>query len=99
MGCVHVCIILLQISMVSFQCSQHSKADEIIELFNKGAAGQKNHQENLTSFASVIVLDEIGLAEDSKYMPLKVRTTGNMYFLETETNRQIYISKTHSGLC
>lgn len=56
--------------MVSFQCSRHATPAGIVGVFNYSADLQKEH--DLDNFVSVVVLDEIGLAEDSEQMPLKV---------------------------
>lgn len=56
--------------MVSFQCSQLSSPSGIQGTFEDCASYQKD--KNLNRFVSVVVLDEIGLAEDSSRMPLKV---------------------------
>ena len=56
--------------MVSFQCSPLSTPDGIVGTFKQCAAYQKD--KNLDRFVSIVVLDEIGLAEDSPRMPLKV---------------------------
>ncbi|XP_006822899.2 E3 ubiquitin-protein ligase rnf213-alpha-like [Saccoglossus kowalevskii] len=64
--------------MWSCQCSQHSTPENIIETFDHCAAFQKqqcqddnptggDQDENM----GVVVLDEVGLAEDSPLMPLK----------------------------
>ncbi|ELU02735.1 hypothetical protein CAPTEDRAFT_201549 [Capitella teleta] len=58
-----------QVHMISFQCSQLSTPDGILETFHECALLQKD--KNLDEFVSVVVLDEIGLAEDSPKMPLK----------------------------
>ncbi|XP_065501150.1 E3 ubiquitin-protein ligase rnf213-alpha-like [Caloenas nicobarica] len=58
-----------EIQLVSFQCSPHSKPEGIISTFRQCAQFQK--EKNLDEFASVVLLDEIGLAEDSAEMPLK----------------------------
>ncbi|KAM4663584.1 E3 ubiquitin-protein ligase RNF213-like [Discoglossus pictus] len=60
---------LKQIHLVSFQCSPHSTPEGIIATFNQCARFQEN--KNLNEYSSVVVLDEIGLAEDSPKMPLK----------------------------
>ncbi|XP_016115585.1 E3 ubiquitin-protein ligase rnf213-alpha-like, partial [Sinocyclocheilus grahami] len=60
---------LKQIHLVSFQCSPHSTPDGIINTFKQSARFQKD--KNLSEYVSVVVLDEIGLAEDSQKMPLK----------------------------
>ncbi|XP_062574185.1 E3 ubiquitin-protein ligase rnf213-alpha-like [Saccostrea cucullata] len=58
-----------QVQMVSFQCSPLSVAEGILGTFRQCALYQK--QKNLQKFVSVVVLDEVGLAEDSQKMPLK----------------------------
>ncbi|KAM7163185.1 E3 ubiquitin-protein ligase rnf213-alpha-like isoform 1-T1 [Macrochelys suwanniensis] len=58
-----------QVQLVSFQCSPHSKPEGIISTFKQCAQFQKGQK--LEEFASVVILDEIGLAEDSPEMPLK----------------------------
>ena len=57
--------------MVSFQCSPLATADGILGTFRQCAQFQKG--KNKDNFVSVVVLDEVGLAEDSPRMPLKVR--------------------------
>ncbi|XP_041646892.1 E3 ubiquitin-protein ligase rnf213-alpha-like isoform X2 [Cheilinus undulatus] len=60
---------LKQIHLVSFQCSPHSTPEGIINTFKQCARFQENKK--LDEYISVVVLDEIGLAEDSSKMPLK----------------------------
>ncbi|XP_077330450.1 E3 ubiquitin-protein ligase RNF213-like isoform X3 [Lithobates pipiens] len=60
---------LKQIHLVSFQCSPHSTPEGIIGTFRHCARFQEG--KDLTKYVSVVVLDEIGLAEDSTKMPLK----------------------------
>lgn len=60
---------LKQIHLVSFQCSPHSTPEGIINTFKHCARFQKS--KILDEYISVVVLDEIGLAEDSPKMPLK----------------------------
>lgn len=60
---------LKQVHMVSFQCSPHSSPEGIIGTFRNCARFQKD--KNMHEYVSVVVLDEIGLAEDSPQMPLK----------------------------
>ncbi|XP_060751752.1 E3 ubiquitin-protein ligase rnf213-beta isoform X2 [Tachysurus vachellii] len=60
---------LKEVHMVSFQCSPHSSSEGIIGTFRNCARFQKD--KNLDENVSVVVLDEIGLAEDSPQMPLK----------------------------
>ena len=55
--------------MLSYQCSQHSTSQSIIDVFKTAKSFQKN--QNTTKYVSVVVLDEIGLAEDSPNLPLK----------------------------
>ena len=61
---------LKQIHVSSFQCSAVSDADGIKVVFTQCARLQKN--QSMNEFVAVVVLDEIGLAEDSPKMPLKV---------------------------
>lgn len=56
--------------MVSFQCSPLATPDGIVGTFRQCAALQQKKE--LDKFVSVVVLDEVGLAEDSPRMPLKV---------------------------
>ena len=58
--------------MVSFQCSPLSTPDGIVGTFRQCAKFQED--KDLTNFVSIVVLDEVGLAEDSPRMPLKVDT-------------------------
>uniref|UniRef100_A0A673JVR7 RING-type E3 ubiquitin transferase n=1 Tax=Sinocyclocheilus rhinocerous TaxID=307959 RepID=A0A673JVR7_9TELE len=60
---------LKEVHMVSFQCSPHSSPEGIIGTFRNCARFQKD--KNFDEYVSVVVLDEIGLAEDSPQMPLK----------------------------
>ncbi|XP_060599995.1 E3 ubiquitin-protein ligase RNF213-like [Ruditapes philippinarum] len=60
---------LKQAQMVSFQCSPLSTPDGIVSTFKQCAQFQK--EKNLQTFVSIVVLDEVGLAEDSPRMPLK----------------------------
>ncbi|KAM9596356.1 E3 ubiquitin-protein ligase RNF213-like isoform 2-T2 [Trichechus inunguis] len=60
---------LKQVHLVSFQCSPHSTPQGIIGTFKQCARFQQG--KNLQQYVSVVVLDEIGLAEDSPKMPLK----------------------------
>ncbi|OXB81060.1 UNVERIFIED_CONTAM: hypothetical protein H355_004990 [Colinus virginianus] len=60
---------LKQIHLVSFQCSPLSTPEGIIGTFKHCSRFQDG--KNLEEYVSVVVLDEIGLAEDSPKMPLK----------------------------
>uniref|UniRef100_A0A803XP10 RING-type E3 ubiquitin transferase n=1 Tax=Meleagris gallopavo TaxID=9103 RepID=A0A803XP10_MELGA len=60
---------LKQTHLVSFQCSPLSTPEGIIGTFKHCARFQDG--KNLEEYVSVVVLDEIGLAEDSPKMPLK----------------------------
>ena len=55
--------------MVSYQCSPLSTADGIKATFRQCSNLQKG--KNPDKYVSVVVLDEVGLAEDSPLMPLK----------------------------
>ena len=53
----------------SFQCSQHTTAEGILNIFKQAANWQS--KQDLTKFVGVVMLDEVGLAEDSEKLPLK----------------------------
>ena len=56
--------------MASFQCSPLSTPDGVVGIFKQCSSLQE--KQDLDKFVSVVVLDEVGLAEDSPRMPLKV---------------------------
>ena len=56
--------------MISYQCSPLSTPEGIVNTFRQCSRFQEGR--DLEHFVSVVVLDEIGLAEDSPKMPLKV---------------------------
>jgi E3 ubiquitin-protein ligase RNF213 len=56
--------------MTSYQCSPLSTPEGIINTFRQCA--QLQQTQDLSKFVAVVVLDEVGLAEDSPKMPLKV---------------------------
>ncbi|ELK12270.1 RING finger protein 213 [Pteropus alecto] len=60
---------LKQAHLVSFQCSPHSTPQGVIGTFRQCARFQQG--KDLKQYAAVVVLDEVGLAEDSPRMPLK----------------------------
>ncbi|XP_065826351.1 E3 ubiquitin-protein ligase RNF213-like isoform X2 [Oscarella lobularis] len=60
---------LKQAHMVSYQCSPLSTADGIISTFSQCQRMQKEN--DLERFVACVVLDEVGLAEDSPRLPLK----------------------------
>ena len=55
--------------MLSYQCSQLSTPESVIELFNTAKRIQSFR--DTKKFVSVVVLDEVGLAEGSSNLPLK----------------------------
>ena len=55
--------------MFSYQCSQLSTPQSVIDVFHTAKSFQKKR--DTTQFVSVVVLDEVGLAEDSPNLPLK----------------------------
>lgn len=69
----HIAIVesyfFFKVHMFSYQCSQLSTPESVIEVFNTAKKFQED-QKN-TKFTSVVVLDEVGLAEDSPNLPLK----------------------------
>ncbi|XP_077886537.1 E3 ubiquitin-protein ligase RNF213-like isoform X3 [Ictidomys tridecemlineatus] len=60
---------LKQVHLVSFQCSPQCTPQGIINTFKQCARFQQG--KDLQQYVSVVVLDEVGLAEDSPKMPLK----------------------------
>ncbi|KAK2553290.1 E3 ubiquitin-protein ligase rnf213-alpha [Acropora cervicornis] len=58
-----------QVHMASYQCSPLSTPEGIVGTFRQCRKLQEG--KNLDRFVSVVVLDEVGLAEDSPLMPLK----------------------------
>ena len=58
-----------KVHMVSYQCSPLSTAEGIVATFSQCSKLQRG--KNPDNFVSVVVLDEVGLAEDSPLMPLK----------------------------
>ena len=61
---------LKEIHVLSFQCSAVTDAVGIEAVFAQCAQLQK--KKDCSKYVAMVVLDEIGLAEDSKKMPLKV---------------------------
>ena len=55
--------------MFSYQCSQLSTPESVIEVFNTARKFQE--KQDKAKNVSVVVLDEVGLAEDSPNLPLK----------------------------
>ncbi|VTJ86827.1 Hypothetical predicted protein [Marmota monax] len=60
---------LKQVHLVSFQCSPHCTPHGIMNTFKQCAHFQQ--EKDLQQYVSVVVLDEVGLAEDSLKMSLK----------------------------
>jgi energy-coupling factor transporter ATP-binding protein EcfA2 len=61
---------LKHVTAFSYQCSPLSRSEEIKKVFKRAQLFQDQKADQ--NAVSVVVLDEIGLAEDSEYMPLKV---------------------------
>ena len=61
--------------MFSYQCSQLSTPESVLEVFSTAEKFQKSKDvldtKDFSRFVSVVVLDEVGLAEDSPSLPLK----------------------------
>ena len=57
--------------MQCYQCSQYTTSAEIVQVFSKCRTIQ---QESAADSVACVVLDEVGLAEDSPNLPLKVST-------------------------
>ena len=62
-------MITLQVQLFSYQCSQHSTSETISEVFQNATQFQEKKKNQ--NCVSVVVLDEVGLAEDSPSLPLK----------------------------
>ena len=60
-----------QVHMFSYQCSQLSTPESVIEVFNTAFSLQNKQKIDQGGIISVVVLDEVGLAEDSPNLPLK----------------------------
>ena len=58
-----------QVHMFSYQCSQLATPESVIEVFKSAKKFQES--QDTTQYVSVVVLDEVGLAEDSPNLPLK----------------------------
>lgn len=57
--------------LITFQCSPMSTSEMILKTFRYSAKYQLERESDLDRYTSVVVLDEIGLAEASTSMPLK----------------------------
>ena len=55
--------------MFSYQCSQLSTPESVIEVFKTAKTFQRT--KDTATYVPVVVLDEVGLAEDSPNLPLK----------------------------
>ncbi|KAM7432986.1 hypothetical protein ABFA07_016686 [Porites harrisoni] len=82
-----------QVHMASFQCSPLSTPEGIVATFRQCSKLQEG--KNPERFVSVVVLDEVGLAEDSPLMPLKTLhplledgVTSSDDVIETDENPQ-----------
>ncbi|KAI8513635.1 hypothetical protein Bbelb_079590 [Branchiostoma belcheri] len=90
---------LKQAQMVSFQCSPLATPEGIVRIFRQCSKFQKD--KDLSRFVSVVVLDEVGLAEDSPKMPLKTRSHKKVAFVgisnwaldPAKMNRGIFVSR------
>lgn len=81
--------------LITFQCSPLSTSDMILKTFRNCAKYQLQRRDDLNRYASAVVLDEIGLAEASSSMPLKILhplLEDGVYFEEAE--EKILIDKT-----
>ena len=62
---------LKQVQLFQYQCSQFSTAESIREVF-VAAKKFQDVKDDFANFVSVVVLEEVGLAEDSPGLPLKI---------------------------
>ena len=58
-----------EVDMFSYQCSQLSTSESVIEVFKTAKKFQQ--KQDTSKYVAVVVLDEVGLAEDSPNLPLK----------------------------
>ena len=58
-----------EVDIFSYQCSQLSTSESVIEVFNTAKKFQQ--KQDISKYVAVVVLDEVGLAEDSSNLPLK----------------------------
>lgn len=58
-----------EVDMFSYQCSQLSTSESVIEVFKTAKKFQQ--KQDISKYVAVVVLDEVGLAEDSPNLPLK----------------------------
>ena len=58
-----------EIDLISYQCSHLSTSESVIDVFN--TAKKFQDKQDSSEYTAVVVLDEVGLAEDSPYLPLK----------------------------
>ena len=61
--------IALQVRLFSYQCNQYSTSETILEVFKNATDFQEKKKGQ--NCVSVVVLDEVGLCEDSPSLPLK----------------------------
>ena len=59
-----------EVQLFTYQCSRFSTSESIMEVFKTACDFQKS-KKNRRELVSVVVLEEIGLAEDSPGLPLK----------------------------
>ena len=68
-GIIFRVLFIFQVQIFSYQCSQLSTPESVIEVFNNASKFQA--KQDMASYVAVVVLDEVGLAEDSPNLPLK----------------------------
>ena len=87
--------------LVTFQCSPLTTADMIINTFRHCAKYQFERKDDLEHYTSVVVLDEIGLAEASPSMPLKTLhplLEDGVHFDTNEEVKMNYTTKSKDGI-
>ena len=60
-----------QVKMFSYQCSKLATSESVIDVFKSAKNYQDIARKRTAQYVSVVVLDEVGLAEDSPNLPLK----------------------------
>ena len=68
---IYVMHFSMQVHFHSHQCSPQSTPESVKEVFRVANQFQNDKKNTTTDFVSVVVLDEVGLAEASPNLPLK----------------------------
>ena len=78
------------VQVFQYQCSQYTDSDSIVAVFKEAKNTQDNVRKKNSKFVSVVVLEEVGLAEAAPGLPLKTLHP----FLEDGTSGLKQVEKT-----